>query len=292
MKCLFAVTFSYLFVVYNSFASDEIENHPNIKLLPKKCGEINEDRILSSKPNYEEFPWMALISHQQKSQDGNITFGCSGTLINSRYVLTMGHCARRATIVRVGEYDLSTTTDCHHDGVDLICSLPYQDFEIEERLVHPGNDENVYSDDIGLLRLKEPVDLNKSNVGAICLPITTDTRSRDLSKTHGIHVGWQLLRNFSSLIKSTAAVFSEEDCMKYYRAIHHKEEIQLPFNKLCVRSVSHLESGTPLIIKSDLEDYTRYVLYGLISHGYKTEPTAISTDVRKYMKWILDTIKP
>lgn len=55
----------------NESPADAIETHPNIKLLPEKCGKINGDRIIGGKiADLYEFPWMALISHRTRGDPG------------------------------------------------------------------------------------------------------------------------------------------------------------------------------------------------------------------------------
>lgn len=74
------------------------------KILPKDCGhqKINlQGRIFGGKKaNLGEFPWMARLLHKNKF--GEKTFGCSGFLIHSKYVLTAGHCVHKKFIVHRG----------------------------------------------------------------------------------------------------------------------------------------------------------------------------------------------
>lgn len=69
--------------------------------------------------------------------------------------------------VRLGEYDLTTTTDC----IKSDCADPVQNMGVEEKVPHPGfNDRNPNkTNDIGLVRLSSDVSYSDF-VRAICLP--------------------------------------------------------------------------------------------------------------------------
>lgn len=68
----------------------DINQHRNILLVNDKlCGRKSSDRIKhGSEADINEFPWLALLEFKAKDDENFKSFMCSGTLINSRYVLT------------------------------------------------------------------------------------------------------------------------------------------------------------------------------------------------------------
>lgn len=62
--------------------------------------------------------------------------------------------------VRLGEWDLSTETDCQHE----ICNKYIQDIEIEEIINHPSYKprQSSQTNDISLLRLQREAEINRN----------------------------------------------------------------------------------------------------------------------------------
>ena len=68
--------------------------------------------------------------------------------------------------VRVGEYDLRTTTDCQTDNGEEICSPPVQDLAIEKVIPHARFDSKSILNDIALIRVSK-IDLEQGNKSTI-----------------------------------------------------------------------------------------------------------------------------
>ncbi|XP_013139215.1 PREDICTED: serine protease easter-like isoform X2 [Papilio polytes] len=255
------------------------------------CGNINEDYTISDKPHFEEFPWMALIFNSESDKEEK--FLSSGTLINSRYVLTLVECTDidhyNARSVRIGEYNINTESDCEDEGGDTICALPAQDIRVQkvDRSSDCHENASFFTNCVALLRLEKAVDFKKPNAGAICLPMARDLLSRNLSGLRGTLAGWGLSNNPNTLRKSSSTVVSEVKCMEYIRT----RNVDKLLNTVCVKSSKHFEIGAPLMIKTDHIGYKRYTQYGILSTGLQDSDINIFVDITKYMKWILDTIK-
>uniref|UniRef100_A0A182FSI6 Uncharacterized protein n=1 Tax=Anopheles albimanus TaxID=7167 RepID=A0A182FSI6_ANOAL len=106
---------------------------------PPNCGTQLSDRIFGGQPTkIDEFPWTALIEYEKPN--GRFGFHCGGSLINQRYIVTAAHCINaiprgwKVHRVRLGEWDLSTSSDCEDD----FCSTSPIDLDIEQIIVHSG----------------------------------------------------------------------------------------------------------------------------------------------------------
>ncbi|XP_013170762.1 PREDICTED: serine protease easter-like isoform X1 [Papilio xuthus] len=284
----------------------EIEKHPNINLLSVECGDTDGSKIVGgNRTTLYEFPWLAIIMH--KTDGNSLSMNCGGSLINARYVLTAAHCikGREVAKVRIGEYDLSTEIDCTGEDMFTQCAPKYQDIDVSEQIHHEAyNDDPMIVNDIGLLRLKNSVNLNLRNSGLICLPITDSLLTVDIYGERGIVAGWGLTENLAKsdvLLKVTVPIYSPRTCLqRYYRNIHYTTESLDRFtNMFCAGELGHDsckgDSGGPLMYEGFISNTYKLIQYGIVSNGNMdcgTEPPTIYTDIRKYMKWILDHMRP
>lgn len=133
----------------------------NFIFLPlSECGvSLTKDRIFGGNSSVEgAYPFYAGVATGTGYQI------CGGVVINSYWILTAAHCIHNGYVisspnditVRPGSYKLN---DTEPKKVGLV-------------LVHPqyrGRFDG-FRYDIGLLKLKEPLDLENSQVKPVCLP--------------------------------------------------------------------------------------------------------------------------
>lgn len=106
-----------------------------------------------------------------------------------RYITSHSYNLCFSAGVRLGEHDISTVKDCYTirtmQGEDQVCAPKVQDVAIAKVIVHPDYvRQNYWSSDIGLIKLKKPANLTRSNIGRICLPIM------EPSDRTGVVTGW------------------------------------------------------------------------------------------------------
>ncbi|XP_013139212.1 PREDICTED: serine protease easter-like [Papilio polytes] len=267
--------------------TSKLSNHHNVNLLPTQCGHIVTQRLLGGYRVWDnEFPWVVRIAY--RNRDSN-AFQCMGTLINSRYVLTTADCliGRRILGVRVGGRIQSP--ECTN-----ICESDVQDIGVSEQITHPEYTSSSRTlNNIGLLRLRNPVDLSKENAGVICLPVTDEHRLKNVTGSTGAVSYWD--ENGSELqFRYHATISTTEECDLYVNKNRNYRR-DLAKNSICTVIVNNhrCESvpGAPLmLIGSDPDSYS-YYQYGILNTAKSECGPEIYTDVRKYMTWILDTIK-
>ena len=137
------------------------------------CGQQGGGRIVGGEEAAEnEFPWhCALLSRTDKF------YGCSATLLSCDPVIivTAAHCfpkmkvlgltinLRRPKTVACGKYKISDSGSAPMDDNE-------QRLEISEAIIHPHYDENSYTNDIAVIKVKGKFDCKKRILYPACLP--------------------------------------------------------------------------------------------------------------------------
>ncbi|KAJ0173667.1 hypothetical protein K1T71_010816 [Dendrolimus kikuchii] len=285
--------------IYNRGPPD-ISQHPNLKLLPTKCGAIDDDRIWGGdRTQLFEMPWMVLLSYDDAVLGPRLS--CGGTLINEWYVLTAAHCVEflasrlRLDGVILGEYDVRTNPDCDDTSQ---CAPPIRNVTIDYVIAHPGYTPENRSDDIALIRLSEPADFNLASMKPICLPISRDLQKESLENKKAVVAGWGVTEEGmqSPVLMSVALpIVSNSDCAKDY-----KDLVRLSDGQMCAGGEENKDScsgdsGGPLMYPGNVAGRIQYVQRGIVSYGSKRCALdgfpGIYTRVAYYMDWILNNIQ-
>ncbi|XP_032521526.2 CLIP domain-containing serine protease HP8 [Danaus plexippus] len=277
--------------------------HPNMKLLPDICGDIDGNRIIGGRvAKIHEFPWMALISYNTRE---GLQFLCGGSIINSRYILTAGHCvagSQKIAGVRIGEFDIRYKTDCQGEEPNFVCESHLQDIRVEKVILHESyTGLPAPSNDIALLRLSKPINLSYKNALPICLPVTEDLQNVELGGRVGTVAGWGLTETekYSPvLLKVNVSIRTGEECTHYYNRSPGTKENDRTTNYLCageyLKDSCNGDSGGPLMLEGEYKGINRNIQYGIVSHGPKqcgSDFPGVYTAVTKYIGWILDNIR-
>ncbi|XP_062540198.1 CLIP domain-containing serine protease B10-like [Armigeres subalbatus] len=267
-------------------------NSDKLKLLSRFCGVSVLDRIFQGQ--YAQIfrnPWIALLQYEH---DGEIEHGCSGSLINNRYVLTAASCLTNKTDVqllniRLGELDKSQYQDCVSYGSDIAekdCAEPADDYGVESIAIHPEYNQQTFLNDIGLIRLNKNVTMH-DNTSPICLPITAMQPPPTITRFTAI--GWGTCGNrtgSNALLQSMLTSMDNVECGR-----------EISEHQICATRYTGIDVGGPLATPMPhLHAGLRFVQLGVASgavdscaqDGYP----GVYTRVSSYIEWILETIEP
>merc|ERR1719347_1007405 len=137
------------------------------------CGKKTEGKrvVGGAAASVNEYPWMAGLY-----EAGNVLPSCGGALINSRWILTAGHCILPYILVRVvlGEHDVTVLTD----------NMIRIERDIEYQIRHQDYVDDTAENDIGLIKLSEPVD------ATIYVPVCMPSPGNDYIGDKVTVTGW------------------------------------------------------------------------------------------------------
>ncbi|CAG0894960.1 unnamed protein product [Darwinula stevensoni] len=215
---------------------------------PGNSTDSDLDRIIGGTvvPSQTKYPWMAW---------GGLTptqMGCTGALINDRYVLTAAHCVfanRHATFyVTLGDLDRSTSSES-------------RSIQITARAIpHPGyryQGTTPIDNDIALMRLDTPVNWNAyPHIRPICLPSgplsvagqTVTIAGWGCTNVLGAVLGY----TSTKLREATLQVVSDDVCRRTASAPNYN-------NFLCAQKTGSTickgDSGGPLMFRTQIGYY-------------------------------------
>ncbi|XP_073814916.1 serine protease ea-like [Musca autumnalis] len=277
---------------------------------PGDCGKILSNRILGGNvTEIDEFPWMALI--QYKTAPDRFGFYCGGSLINSRYVLTAGHCLKHPDMppswelygVRLGEWDLTLDPDCFEERPgDRYCIEPYVDIRVDYAIAHPSyipTSKDQFND-IAIIRLMESVSAY-SYIIPICLPIDSSVRNK-MYTGHAMDVaGWGVTEKgtaSSVKLKIMVNVWNITQCQATYNTF--KMAINSDY-QMCAGGQDGIDtcrgdSGGPLMVTEKVNKRNVFFAAGVVSYGPR--PCGLEgwpgvyTRVGSYVDWIVSNLLP
>ncbi|CAL8091092.1 unnamed protein product [Orchesella dallaii] len=156
----------------DTYYKTDFRRHPNFRLIPNLSECSNAVKLDSLFETYGTYPWIALIGLKRR-RSLDFDHFCAGIIINNKYILSSAHCYQHATprYVRLGEYDLNTLID---DGNDYLPQSRREDVRIEKLTTHPEFNPITYANDIALIRLEKPLELNTTFIKPACLPFMNE----------------------------------------------------------------------------------------------------------------------
>ncbi|CAG9789267.1 unnamed protein product [Diatraea saccharalis] len=281
-------------------STSQLSSHPAWQILNSlECGENAADRIIGgTRAALGQFPWIARLGYVLPD-DPDIDWMCGGALITDRIVITAAHCIPSEEeeyalkYVRLGEHDIRTDPDCELS----ICAPAVQDRGIINATIHPSFNIPPFHNDLAILRLDIPVDLN-DYVAPICLPQNGEQLAGVKIGEIAQAAGWGKINmtteERAKILQVVALpIVKPEMCDMFGR------EFKMQDSEVCAgaqlnKDACGGDSGGPLMKVYDTPDGPKTFLVGVVSFGPTVcgiRKPGVYTSVAYFLQWILDHIK-
>ncbi|XP_053671757.1 transmembrane protease serine 9-like [Anopheles nili] len=248
-----------------------------------------------SNDDFFSYPWIGVLEVKIPGRSTMQSL-CMVTLISEWYVVGPAHCLNHndgmERTVRLGDFDISTDTDCIERNGTIKCAPAVQILPINRIYIRPDYNRLGIMNDLGLVELAQPANISQPNVRPICLPITVETRSY---KPEMFVLGG-LIAGGNRMVHKQPTYLNSVNCQERYNAIGsplRKIHTQICANMLSANHTGPCDkmlSGAPLQTLQTFGRRERHFLQGLLSFGSRDCDPALPdvyTNVAFYLDWIL-----
>ncbi|KAL3211654.1 hypothetical protein MRX96_008362 [Rhipicephalus microplus] len=217
-----------------------------------------------------QFPWMVfLIVHSREGK----RFGCGGTILTQRHILTAAHCMYPDGTVAVG-------AEAYYGNIDKRRSKMLQVIKL---IRHPKYNDKSLSHDIAVFVVKKPFEYGP-NARPICIP----TAPVNITGTDNILAGWGLIREggpgTNYLKYTTVTVQPNHMCGATFRG--YDSRVMYCAYKTATDSCQG-DSGGPGMYR--VSGGHRYVQVGIVSYGHgcaRENVPGVYTRVDVFAPWL------
>ncbi|XP_039757569.1 CLIP domain-containing serine protease 2-like isoform X2 [Pararge aegeria] len=275
----------------------KVENHPAWKILDAfECGFSASDRIIGGlNAALGQFPWIVRLGYHTPGES-ELDWMCGGALITDKHVVTAAHCVQNGedftlTTIRVGEHNTKTNPDCELH----VCAPPIQDRSIKAIKSHPKYNKPEFHNDLALIVLDRPVQLN-DYVVPICLPRGDQLSAPRLGEPLTA-AGWGTMNmtteERAKILQYVAVPIVKPELCNLFGGGFKVASTEICAGAQHNKDACGGDSGGPLMKVFDTPDGPKNVLVGVVSFG----PTicgirkpGVYTSVPHFLKWILDNV--
>lgn len=233
----------------------------------------------------DQHRWMISLQREKSNWFGYNAYyhSCGGSLITNSWIVTAAHCLYNR--------DEPLRAVAGTDNLNFMYRAQVRD--IVQQIIHPNFDIATYDNDIALLKVSEPFNLDStfSHVGTVCLEQDEQVLPYDIATICGFGSRAFHAKTRSHLYETEIAIIDRHTCNRAFGGM-------ITDNMICAggmiankRDACSGDSGGPLIM--DTSGNGQMSLVGVVSFGNDCAVQGypgIYTKLSNYYDWILGNI--